>query len=196
MTKTESCIHVPELLNLLNVLGEIDKMLGKALNPIFYPNSFNQSIIGPVSLTWVLRICYNQRLLRKRSLKILNLIELDQGQWMTLTFGTHKASCTHFSFLHLPTFISEYNSFWKIHCFNFFLYGGIQDQIWSCHKIGHVQPYRSWSTLGHHLNKLGSTRVPDAEYQVPRSSAFRFQTRRFLKDFTIYGHSAHLGHVT
>ena len=41
-----------------------------------------------------------------RRLKILNLIELDQGQWMTLTFGTHKASCTHFSWLHLPTFIT------------------------------------------------------------------------------------------
>ena len=34
-------------------------------------------------------------LLRKTSLKILNLRDLDQGQWMTLTFGTHKASCTH-----------------------------------------------------------------------------------------------------
>ena len=34
-------------------------------------------------------------LLRKTSLKILNLRDLDQGQWMTMTFGTHKASCTH-----------------------------------------------------------------------------------------------------
>ena len=34
-------------------------------------------------------------LLRKRSSKILNLSDLDQSQWMTLTFGTHKASCTH-----------------------------------------------------------------------------------------------------
>ena len=33
-------------------------------------------------------------------------IELDQGQWMTLTFGTHKTSRTHFSWLHLPTVIS------------------------------------------------------------------------------------------
>ena len=36
-----------------------------------------------------------QRLLRKRKLKIFNLSDLDQGQWLTLTFGTHKASCTH-----------------------------------------------------------------------------------------------------
>ena len=33
-------------------------------------------------------------------------IELDQGQWMTLIFGTHKVSCTHFSWLCLPTFKS------------------------------------------------------------------------------------------
>ena len=49
----------------------------------------------------------------------------------------------------------DYNSFWKIHCFIFFLYKSIQDQIWSCHKIGQVN---------HHLNKLGNSRVPDAAY--------------------------------
>ena len=57
-------------------------------------------------LTWVLRICENQRLLRKRSLKILNLNDLDQGQWVTLTCGTHKIPCTHLvDHQHLPTFI-------------------------------------------------------------------------------------------
>ena len=35
-----------------------------------------------------------------------------------------------------------------------------------------------------------------AAYQLSRSSAFRFQRRRFLKVFTIYGHGGHLGHVT
>ena len=30
-----------------------------------------------------------------KKFKILNLSNLDQGQRMTLTFGTHKASCTH-----------------------------------------------------------------------------------------------------
>ena len=39
--KIESCIHAPVLLNLLN-LGEIDKMLGKALHLGFSPNSFNK----------------------------------------------------------------------------------------------------------------------------------------------------------
>ena len=54
---------------------------------------------------------------------------------------------------------------------------------------------RSWSTQGHNLNKLGSTRAPDAAYQLPLSSAFWFRRRRFLKVFTINGHGDHLGHV-
>ena len=34
-------------------------------------------------------------LLRKRSLKMSNLRDLDQGQPMTMTFGIPKNSCTH-----------------------------------------------------------------------------------------------------
>ena len=33
--------------------------------------------------------------IEEKKFKILNLSDLDQGQWMTLTFGTHKASCTY-----------------------------------------------------------------------------------------------------
>ena len=54
----------------------------------------------------------------------------------------------------------------------------------------------SRSTQGHHLNKLGSTRAPDAAHQVSRSSAIWFWRRRCFKVFTIYGHGGHLGHVT
>ena len=35
--------------------------------------------------------------------------------------------------------IIDNNSFWKIHCFTFFLYNSIRDQIWPCHKIGQGQ---------------------------------------------------------
>ena len=77
----------------------------------------------------------------------------------------------------------EYNSFWKIHCFTFFPYKSIRDQIWL--------PYnRSKSTQGHHLNQLGSTQVPNAAYQLSKSSAFWFQRRRLFKFFTIYGQTA------
>ena len=55
---------------------------------------------------------------------------------------------------------------------------------------------RSRSNQGHHMKQVGNTRVTNAAYQVSRSSAFRFQKRRFLKIISIYGHGGHLGHVT
>ena len=36
-------------------------------------------------------------------------------------------------------YIIDYNSFCKIHCFNFFPYKSIRDQIWPCRKIGQGQ---------------------------------------------------------
>ena len=35
--------------------------------------------------------------------------------------------------------ITDYNSFWKIHCFTIFPYKSIRDQIWRCHKISQGQ---------------------------------------------------------
>ena len=61
--------------------------------------------------------------------------------------------------------------------------------VWPCCK-------RSRSTQGHNFNTLDSTQVPNATYQVSRPSVNRFWRRRFLKVFTIYGHSGHVGHVT
>ena len=42
---------------------------------------------------------------------------------------------------------------------------------------------RSRSTQGHHLNKLCWVQAPNAAYQAPRSLAFWFRRRRFLKCF-------------
>ena len=39
-----------------------------------------------------------------------------------------------------PFQIIDDNSFWKIHCFTFFPYKSIRDQIWPCRKIGQGQP--------------------------------------------------------
>ena len=52
------------------------------------------------------------------------------------------------------------------------------------------------STKCHHLNKLGNAWVPNAAYQVSRSSAFQSREKDFQRVFTIYGHGGHLGHVT
>ena len=40
----------------------------------------------------------------------------------------------------LTASIIDDNRFWKIHCFTFFLYKSIRDQIWPCRKIGQGQP--------------------------------------------------------
>ena len=70
-------------------------------------------------------------------------------------------------------YIIDYNYFWKIHCFNFFPYKSIGNQIWHCRKIGQDQP------RGIIWNKLGSTRVLDAAFQVSSSSAFWFREEDF-----------------
>ena len=50
-----------------------ETLTGHNFNPIK-----NQMTIGPVPLTWVLRICENQQLLRKKVIiELLNLSDLD-----------------------------------------------------------------------------------------------------------------------
>ena len=66
---------------------------------------------------------------------------LNQGQWMTLTFDNHIGPCTHLvNWIYQLWYIIDYNSFWKIHCFPFFPYKSIMDQIWPCRKIGQGRP--------------------------------------------------------
>ena len=87
--------------------------------------------------------------------------------------------CTNF---HLTGF----NSFSEIYSLSIVPSKSKMDQIWPCCKI----------CQGHHLNKLDSTWITNAAYQVSRSSAFWFQRRRFFKGFTIYWHGGHLSIVT
>ena len=49
---------------------------------------------------------------------------------------------------------------------------------------------RSRSTQDHHLGKLGSTRVPDAVYQISTISANRFRRKRFLRFLPYLGVAA------
>ena len=73
-------------------------------------------------------------------------------------------------------YIIDYNSYWKINCFNFFPYKSIGDQIWPCHKIGQGQPR---GIIWTNCVALEYSMLP---YQVSRSSAFQFQ-RRIFKGF-------------
>ena len=63
------------------------------------------------------------------------------------------------------------NSFWKIHCFHFFLQKSLCYRIWPCRKMGKGQPRVIIWWAG----------VPHATYQVYRKSVCRFWRRRFLK---------------
>ena len=85
--------------------------------------------------------------------------------------------------------IIDYNSFWKIHCFTFFPYKSIRDQIWPCRKIGQGQPsIISWTNLVvlEHL-------ILHTKFQGHRPFG---SGEDFFKVFTIYGHGSQLYHVT
>ena len=66
---------------------------------------------------------------RKRSLKMLNWVTLDKGQWITLTLGSHKVSCTHL-----------FDCMYQFNSLIVFPYMNKRDQIWPCCKICQCQP--------------------------------------------------------
>ena len=84
----------------------------------------------------------------------------------------------------------DYNSFWKIHCFTFFLFESIRDQIWPCRKIGQGQPsFIIWTNLVVLKRPMLHTKFQDHQ-------PFGSREEDFFKLFTIYRHGCHLGHVT
>ena len=65
----------------------------------------------------------------------------------------------------------------------------IRKQIWPCHKMVRVNP-------GSLFENIGSTRVPEAVYQVSKSTASLFRRGRFLKCFYhIWAWSCDLEHL-
>ena len=86
----------------------------------------------------------------------------------------------------LPTFC---NSFWKTHCFHFFLQKSLCYQIWPCRKIGQGQPrVIIWSNYDGLESPMLHTM-----FRGNRSTSFG---EDFWRVFTIYGRGSHLGHVT
>ena len=86
-------------------------------------------------------------------------VTLDQGQWMTLTFDIHIGSCTYLVNCIYQLWHHRLQWFLKNPLFYLF---PIQMQKGPNLTL---PLNRSTSTQGHHLNKLGSTRAPDAAYQ-------------------------------
>ena len=109
-----------------------------------YQYTLNQRTIGPVSLTCIAHLSAEDMLksavISEKKFKKLNLSDLDLNK-MTLTVGTHTASCTHLTdciyqlLYHKTTIVSE-----KSIVLTFFQYKSMEDQIWPCCKIGHCQP--------------------------------------------------------
>ena len=133
---TQTCtVHVAKH----DTSGSREELFPCRLPPGYLKQCKHQGTNGPVSLTWVHRIC-----------------------WIWTSLEIHDYCCISF-------------------------HPNIRKHRW---------PYK-WprSIHCHHLNKFGCTWVPDAVYQVLRSTASWFWRRIFFKVFTIYGPGSHLGHV-
>ena len=82
------------------------------------------------------------------------------------------------------------NSFWKIHCFYFFLWKSLIYQIWPCRKIS--QGHSSiiiWTNYDGLESPMLHTKFRENR---PAGSG----EEDFWRVFTIYGRGGHLGHVT
>ena len=107
--------------------------------------------------------------------------------WIRVTLDIHKGSYTYLFDCNFD--IIDYNSFWKSHCFTFFPYISIRDQIWSCHKIGQGQPrVIIWTNLTQLVYPMQHTKFQGHQ-------PFGSRELDFLKVFTICGHGGHIGHV-
>ena len=80
------------------------------------------------------------------------------------------------------------NSFWKIHCFHFFLYKSLSYQIWPCRIIGQGH---SRVIIWTNYDGLESTML-HTKFRENRAPVLE----KIFGDFTIYGRGGHLGHVT
>ena len=82
------------------------------------------------------------------------------------------------------------NSFWKIHCFHFFLQKRLCYQIWPCRKIGQGH---SRVIIWTNYDKQESPML-HTKFRGSRPAGSRVED--FWRVFTIYGRGGHLGHVT
>ena len=106
---------------------------------VMLPGIFEHIVIP--NIPWSLHIKFGFNIawciLRKRNLKMLNLSDLGQSQWMTLTLGCHKSSYTHlFDYMYLQASTVTQTS--TVEAFS--PYRSKRDQIWPCCKIGQGQP--------------------------------------------------------
>ena len=112
---------------------------------VMWPGPFEQTFVPPFQWKIHMKFGFNQPsgFSGKEASKCWNWVTLLQGQWMTLTFDIHIGSWT--ASTNFDTI--DYNSFWNIHCFTFFPYKSMRDQIWPCRKIGQINPGSSFEQI-------------------------------------------------
>ena len=86
--------------------------------------------------------------------------------------------------------ITGCNSFWKIHCFHFFLLKSLSYQIWPCRKIGQGH---SRVIIWTNYDGLES---PMLHTKFSENRPAGSWDEDFWRVFTIYEDGGHLGHVT
>ena len=72
--------------------------MGMAASLVMWPVSFEQTFVPPSKGGSIWNMASIGLVVIEEN-KFKNIesdrIDMDQGQWMTLTFGTHKVSCTY-----------------------------------------------------------------------------------------------------
>ena len=154
--------------------------MGMTATLVMWPNPFDQAFLflSQEGSTWNL-VSIGLVVIEEKTLK--NIDSEKFGQSMTLSVGTHKASCTYLvDCIYKLLYHIDYNSLWKRHCFNFFPYKSIGDQIWPCHKIGQGQPMVIiWTSLVVLKYPMLHTNLQVIGLLVPEKKNFSC--------FTIYG---------
>ena len=63
---------------------------------VMWPGPFEQTLfLHAIKASHKIRLQFVQLFKKKKSFNFDIWVTLDQGQWVTLTFGTHAASFTH-----------------------------------------------------------------------------------------------------
>ena len=130
------------------------------IRPVPYEQPINLPLAG--SCRWNL-IKIGQAVSKNKSIENVNehliLVTFGQGYWMTLAFGIQTGAWNTFFR------ITDYHCLRKIQCFTFF-HSKAQRTKFDLDQNG------SRSTQGHHLNKFGSTRLPNVTWPIHKLPLF------------------------
>ena len=124
----------------------------------------------------------------KRSLKIswiwVILDKVNEWRWPWVVINRHVIICLN---IFTNLYRTGFNSFSEIYSWSIFPYKSKREQIWPCCKIGQCQSRVIIQMWLYSSNQCCLPSFKVIGLLVPE---------KIFKVFTIYGHGAHLGHVT